>query len=377
MRERQIGKQEILFAVAFAVFLATVVLDMSLFDADGRLVQLFRYCGYALAVFKLFCGEHDRDHLTLYVAGIAVLIAGFAINRNRIMVLYALIIIAALSVDHTLVLKIHLIVQSIMLAMIVVFSQCGWLEDFVATSGSRFRHFLGFTYTTYPVFIFFFIMLDYICLRSGILRLWEYLAGMAVSVWFYAKTDTNFTFWLSVLMLTFFFVFGRALNRGYITCTFRKLFILAPWLIALITIAAQYFYNDQNEVMYKINDFIHGRLHLGHSGIEVYGLRPFGSVIEWIGNSYKDMNPAGYNMVDSSYLQIALQQGILLFVIILALFSYIIHRSIKCNRYYIAWSILFALMLSATESTLVNPVYSPFIMLAFCKMEKDGEVSDS
>ena len=371
MREKQIGIKDILFAMAVSAFLITVILDMSLAHTDGRMIQILRYAGYVLVIVKLLHDVYDRTQLTMYFAGFAVLLAGFVFNHNKVMILYSLVIMAAISINEFTVLKIWCIIQGLLLTTIILFSQLGFLEDYLFINNVRTRHFLGFAYTTTPPILFLFVLLEYICLRGGALKAWEFLAGVAVSVWLYIKTDTNFAFWISMLALFFFLIFGHSMKKGYITYTFRKLLVTAPWIMALVSIAAQFFFNPGNELHNRINNYIHGRLYLGKRGIESFGFHLFGSDIEWIGNSYGNMNPAGYNYVDSSYLQLALQQGIVFLVIVLALYSYIIYRSIKCEKYYFPWVIMFVLLLSVTEPRLVNPVFNPFIMLAFCKMEKD------
>ena len=226
------------------------------------------------------------------------------------MLLYSIVIIGTINIKSELVTKVYFVAQGIMVAFIVILSQMGLVEDFIVKTSDRTRHFLGFDYTTTPAILFLFMIMSYIFFKKGRLSFMEYLIGMLITILFYKWTDTTFAFWISVGTLTFFAFAQFFLVKGYITYTFRHLFCTVPWLAAIFSIWAQYSYNPNIGVWTKIDGIVHGRLRLGNEAISSYGFSLFEKNIAWIGFSYNDMNPKGYNYVDCSYLQIALQQGI-------------------------------------------------------------------
>lgn len=361
----------VMFIVAVSMFLVSVILDMSLIGLDGKITQAIRYTGYGLIIFKLFRDIYDRETIVKYLICMGILGAGIAFNHNKTMFLYSLIVLAAINMKSELLMKVYLIVQAIMVSGIVLLSQIGIIEDFVSKSAEETRHFLGFNYTTAAPIMFLFMIMSYIYIKKGKLSLFEYVIGMLITLYFYKMTDTTFAFLISIGTLTFFFLGQIFIKQGYITFTFRHVLCLIPWISAAVSIWAQYAYDSQNAIWTSLDELVHSRLKLGHEAIETYGFHLFGRSIEWVGNSYKDLSPKGYNYVDCSYLQIALQQGVLFLLIVLFMYSYVIYKMIKEEKYYGAWIGIFIAIFSMSEPRLVNLVFNPFVALTLTIIVKD------
>lgn len=373
IRERQregLDRDAVIYIVAVSMFLVSVIIDMSLLGMDGRLTQLLRYTGYGIILFKLARDIYDRNTLVKYMVILGMVVAGYVFNHNKVMLLYTLVVVAAINIESELLMKVYMIVQSILLVVIVWMSQVGLVLDVVSKSADRIRHYLGFDHATTAPILFLFIIMEYIYLRKGKLTVLEYAAGMGIVLYLYKLTDTNMAFWICVGTLTFFFAVQLFIDKGYITYTFRYILALSPWLAAALSIWAQWVYKAENPTWIKLNEFLHERLRLGYDAINTYGFKLFGQDIEWIGSSYK-ADLTGYNYVDCSYLQIALQQGLIFLVIVLAMYSYIILKMIKEKRYYGAWIGVFISVFSMTEPRLVNVVFNPFVILALTIITTD------
>ena len=109
---------------------------------------------------------------------------------------------------------------------------------------------------------------------------------------------------------------------------------------------------------------------MGRQGIEEYGLSLFGTKIEWVGYDADWESGMQYNYVDSSYLQIALEYGLIVLVIILILYAILIYASIRNKHTYLCWIVLIVLAFCVTEPRLVKIAYNPFLLLVVTELEK-------
>ncbi len=374
IRDRQregLDTDAVIFIVAVSMFLVSVIVDMSLLGIDTRVTQVLRYAGYGIILYKLVKDIYDRNTLVKYLVIFSMLIVGYVFNHNKVMLLYSLVVLAAINIESELLIKIYFAVQGMILLIIVTMSQLGMVLDYVNKSIDRTRHYLGFDHATTAPILFLFMIMEYIYIKKGRLTILEYLVGMGIVTYFYKLTDTNMAFWICVATLTFFFAVQLWIDKGYITETFRYLLALSPWFAAALSIWAQYSFKAENATWLKLDEFFHSRLRLGYEAINTYGFSLFGRDITWIGSSFKDTNPEGYNYVDCSYLQIALQQGVIFLCIVLAMYSYIILKMIREKKYYGAWICVFISVFSMTEPRLVNVVFNPFVILALTIITTD------
>ena len=374
IRERQkeeLDRDSVIFIVAVSMFLISVIIDMSLLNVDGRLTQALRYTGYGIILFKFVQDIYDRNMLVKYIVVFTMLGVGYVFNHNKVMLLYSLVVIAAINIESEILMKIYFVVQGILLAAIVLLSRMGYVLDYVHKGVDRIRHYLGFDYATTAPILFLFIIMEYIYIRKGKLTILEYAVGMGIVLYLYKLTDTNMAFLICVGTLTFFLIAQLFMEKGYITYTFRYLLGTTPWLAAMLSIWAQWAYKAENPMWNKLNELFHQRLQLGYCAINNYGFRLFGQDITWIGSSYK-ADLTGYNYVDCSYLQIALQQGLIFLVLVLAMYSYIILKMIAQKKYYGAWICVFISVFSMTEPRLVNVVFNPFVVLAVTIITSDA-----
>ncbi len=365
VKKKGFDYETVIFVIAVSLFLITVILDMSLIGIDGRVTQIIRYTAYGLVVIKsaagLFLRKYKWDELIKYLIAIVILGIGYIFNRNKVMLLYSIIAFAAVNIETELLMKVYFCVQGVLVTGIVILSRLGLIFDYIYEEPDRIRHFLGFEYTTYSPIFFLFMILEYVFIKKGKINIFEYLAGLSVSLILFKWTGTKFAFLASVATLTFFFATQIRMKKGVITQKIGIALCAIPWLSAALSIWAQAAYNENGAGWARINEILHQRLRLGHDAIGTYGFSLFGKVIDWVGSSYKEMVPENYNYVDCSYLQIALQQGFVFLILVLVLYTYSIIVMIKNKKYYGAWIIGIICLFSITEPRLVNVVFNPFV----------------
>ena len=151
----------------------------------------------------------------------------------------------------------------------------------------------------------------------------------------------------------------------------NKLIVLlsvSPVLCAAVMILSSMFYSAENIVTYSLDMLLTHRLYLGKKGIEVYGFSLFGQWVPMQGNGGTVETQTNYFFLDSSYLFILLQYGILIFALILIIILFINYRA-QINRDYI---LIIAVGIMAVqcmvEHHLMDVAYNPFLWAAFAEL---------
>lgn len=364
---------EIIYAIAFGMFMLSTLYETTewgLFNDTVQsqiliLTKLMRYGCYSLCLLKMLLEAiYERSRLVLFGMAAGLLVLSYLSCSNITLVLYFTMFIAAEGVESRWIIKIAVLCQAVILFVTAGMAQIGIIDNRVWDPTVRPRYFMGFSWVTTSAILFLFIVFEYIYLKKGILNVIEYIVGIIIAYWLYKMSDARMTFLISILVLTFFLVFGKMIANGKLTCSLEKIFIFVPFILGGFAMVMQYIYTPSSNILVKINDFLTGRLKWGRSGIDEYGLHLFGSPIEWVGYDSNWKNGMKYNYVDSSYLQIALEYGLVVLTIILILYALLIYTSIKNGNYYLCWIVMIILVFCITEPRLVKLAYNPFLLLA-------------
>ena len=382
IRKSFVSIEELPFFLAWGLFLSTMVLSLGIFYVNNSfLATLFkgiRYVAYAICLFRISkCVVPQKHILPLALLAGAFLLSGVA-TQNLTFPLYTLIFLAAIEVDGKLLVKVTVYIQGILLFLIVALSQCHIIEDYIFDITTRMRHGLGFSWTTTGPILFFYFCMGLIYLKEEELTIRHYAFLEIINLWLFHKTDSKMAFLLLSAVLLFFMLESLNHKKWSILSKFNKLYIVSPFLMFGFTLLIIKQYVRSNPTWTAINQIMSNRLTLAQDAFKTYGLKLLGQKIHWIGYDYSTLYrlPETYNYVDSSYLQIGFNNGVLFLLAIMLLYSYGIYKAIKNNDYYLVMLYLIILLLSLTEPRLLNLAYNPFPLLGLANIN-NREHADS
>lgn len=362
-----IDATELFFYLAYGVFLSYTLLCDTLFSKlfDLKFLQMIVF----FIILVLLCIRFWLDYnykfnvLYLIVAGIFSFVGIYAGNIRE-MVIIALFIVAAEGIDFDNILKESFIIISIFLIMTIILFFCGAFKS-VDVSWSRegsdvMRYSLGFSYTTYAsnyfltvVFIWTYLM------RKSETFILSYIVLLAANFFFYKMTDTRAVYYEVIFLL----IITALLKLSKIDIArykiFRILYDSSFIVLAFVSIFISYIFSDAVVWMRKLNYMLNYRLGYAHAALLRYPINLFGHKIQWVTNSTAYSK---YFYVDSSYVQIILRYGIVLFVILMIGFTGLIIKTVG-ERNSVAIIVLIMLAVhSVTDPQLLNLAYNPFLL---------------
>lgn len=379
----RISNRELIYLIAVANFMIACLLELTILwaeDSTGILSKLttgLKFLSMILCALKLVVQEYSKSTLALTILVLALFFAGMILTGNVYIFMCAVLVLAAKDCNREDVLVTTFMVQALILTFFTVMSLNGVITNYDFTIDGRIRFGLGFAWCTTAPIIFYFLMLQYICLRKSKITIVELVLMETINLFFYKWTCTRMTFFVSTIFIFCFFVIRVWQNR-FVKRRMKQhkivlgVMISIPFVLSLISYFTSYLYNENKEIWIDLNYFLSNRLRLGKSAIDEFGISFFARRIEWIGSSALGIEPDGYNYVDSSYLQLLLNYGILIFLCILALYCYGIYKMNLERDLFIEIVILFVLIHSLTEPRLINIAFNPLFILFFCESKHAG-----
>lgn len=220
------------------------------------------------------------------------------------------------------------------------------------------RYSLGYIFNTLPANYFFQFTVIYLFYREKKIKLIEMLFLLLINYRIYIYTDTKSAFFFSLLALSIFFLVKLfKIPKFLINWINRNLIIVAVF----IPIFLSYNYGSGMSIYISLNKILTNRLMLGFRAINEYGFSWFGQYIRIVmGEDVSQFNR--YFYIDSSFLSIAVRQGIIFLFLIIC--GYIIlsnHKAVKNNLYYmLAFSVI--TLHGMFDPQFLELVYNPLLL---------------
>jgi hypothetical protein len=326
----------------------------------GKLFALARLAAYALICVKLLWDVWERrfdfkDYIIIVAAGMLLLLTARHSGKKDYL-LYWAFIAAAHDVDYRKIIRYSLIVH--LLAMAVIFGGCllHVIPNSVNIRGDgTARYSLGFFYGGLLAHFTLYTILMWIYVRAKAVRNWELLVMLGLNVSIYAATDTRSPFALGCIAIIGSFVLKYCNMNKFIHNCCRVISVgMVPVVVASV-LGISYQYDSSVNWMAWINRLVNGRFQLGHNAIFTYGISAFGQKIEWsVGK--------GYNYVDSSFLKMLLDQGIVFFLVIVSVIVILKITAAKKNDIYLLWVLFIVVVHAAFDDQLLWIGCNSFMM---------------
>lgn len=364
---------EQIYLLLFCVLIGYHFFLTTMFSIEWpSLIQFYLNSGIVL-VLVLKTGGDDKYNVRELII-IALLGAAFLLswrhNENEEILLCMLVIWGARKINFEKILKVFFIVISVLLVFTVICSLTGQVENLIFYQGDRrARMAFGVCYPTDFSAYVFFLSVVYCYLRKEKLRYLETIgvAALGILVYYFcdARMNTICLLLTSVLFSILIFMRRRQKKKGKeyeMHKALAYLLALSPTICGAVMILLSMFYSSQNRFFSLLNSMLNNRIYYGHKGMEIYGIPLWGQYIPMRGNGGTTDVIRNYFFLDSSYIYILLQFGVLTLVTVLICWCLVSFKAVR----YKNWGLLLAVALIAVqcmvEHHMMAIVYNPFLM---------------
>lgn len=329
-----------------------------------------------LGLFAVSCIKYIKLDANLLLA---VIFGGVGVfiklkSDNVFFIDMAVILYASYRHNFKDIAKTCLVVTFVTCAGIILLSQVGVIQDYAFSRGKEVRHGLGFLWTTYASLYYLNCVFLYIYLRKENITVYECLGIMAINLLLYFWTDSrnSLIFVTLALALTLFFKYvkhGEVFKKlvGYLS-------IGALVVFAVASFAAIFVYDSTSTQWLALNKITSNRLQQSQNFVKENGITPFGQDIEFssialqVGKNgietLSKANPEGSkNYVDNGYLNLLLLDGVVMFVIVMAMIIICAINANKLQNYYLSFILLLYATASLVDHLLFYLLYNSFIFI--------------
>ena len=330
---KDIWKKLSIAAVFIYVFAAILFDSKYAFNTDMHILfPLMRGVCYLIVLSKGLLDLLNRRYTIREIfIGVFVSILLFIIayeSKIKNPLIYWIFILALHDTDYWKILKYSAIAHIFAIVVVVISAYSGIIENYYTMrSDQTIRWGLGFQYVSLSANYFFYFILIWVAYRREKISIIEILVFFLIQIFLFYKTDTKSAFIFGILALAGAAALKYIRPVKYWNKFYTAISVLLAPISAVSISFITYMYNPQNQILAALNNLVTGRLNLGKLGIEQFGISLFGKYIDWNAGTITDGSV--YNYVDSSYIQILLNYGIVGLILVLTLlviFGWLIYK---------------------------------------------------
>jgi len=343
---------ELMALVALGIFLTVSILNVTFYARymPGTVYKLaIAFSIFLLFVKEMFKRKYDyRALIGLFATILIYFIVGKMTVLGSEVPVSILFIYALRDVPFKKVAQTSLVVSTCLLFFIIVSAKVGIITNYIEVSESRVRSYLGFRYALFPSMLLMDIVAIVFYLKQNKIQYWKWLLLSLSVYWVYDQTDSRLTFFSSCILLACSLLikwFPELLSKlGYVFKAFKLTFIVN----AIISFWVSFTYLNSgysfiNDLLFKVNHMLGGRLYLANKSLNLYGFGLLGRPVEWHGNGLTVegiRNYQTYLYVDNLYVQILQRFGLLILGLVLSVLSLTLLKVIKKRQWVLAFILI-------------------------------------
>lgn len=335
--------------VALGIFLTVSILNVTFYARymPGTVYKLaIAFSIFLLFVKEMFKRKYDyRALIGLFATILIYFIVGEMTVLGSEVPVSILFIYALRDVPFKKVAQTSLVVSTCLLFFIIVSAKVGIITNYIEVSESRVRSYLGFRYALFPSMLLMDIVAIVFYLKQNKIQYWKWLLLSLSVYWVYDQTDSRLTFFSSCILLACSLLikwFPELLSKlGYVFKAFKLTFIVN----AIISFWVSFTYLNSgysfiNDLLFKVNHMLGGRLYLANKSLNLYGFGLLGRPVEWYGNGLTVEGVRNYQTyylyVDNLYVQVLQRFGLLILGLMLSVLTLTLSKIIKKRQWVLA-----------------------------------------
>ena len=374
--------------VALGIFLTVSILNVTFYARymPGTVYKLaIAFSIFLLFVKEMFKRKYDyRALIGLFATILIYFIVGKMTALGSEVPVSILFIYALRDVPFKKVAQTSLVVSTCLLFFIIVSAKVGIITNYIEVSGSRVRSYLGFRYALFPSMLLMDIVAIVFYLKQNKIQYWKWLLLSLSVYWVYDQTDSRLTFFSSCILLACSLLikwFPELLSKlGYVFKAFKLTFIVN----AIISFWVSFTYLNSgysfiNDLLFKVNHMLGGRLYLANKSLNLYGFGLLGRPVEWYGNGLTVegiRNYQTYLYVDNLYVQILQRFGLLILGLMLSVLTLTLSKVIKKRQWVLAFILIMMSFHSMIDDLNFYLHYNIFWILVGTLIYPDYQFSD-
>lgn len=320
----KLKKKENLFYVAYVLFLISIMISCSKYCVKEN-IQFFSHIiqiiSCIIAMIKIVIDaiqifKSKNYKINYFIIAICIsMIISFFITKSMTLVYFPVLIMSSKDVEFKKIVKVTLVIQILNLIFMIISCKMNIIEDLIVYRENFLRHSLGSASPNCLILQVFQICMLYVLVESNEKKIYSFLILGVIASVIYFITDSRMGIFCILLLIIAYYISDLEFVKRLLD-KLKIFFKALPILLASVVIVLTFLHKTYN--LEKLDIVSTSRLQYSSEAVEKYGIKLFGNKIVWIGQRTDVENDgSAYNYVDSSYLNILLNFGVVVFAFIL------------------------------------------------------------
>lgn len=378
----------------FILYYCALFMEATSLEVDYPYIEIIakyvRYVAYLLFFLRIIflLPEYKKNILSdkwkskafiikcIYVL-IAIMFISILINffttKNKRIIFLILVLLASYKTDYNKIIKTTMKLQIILTSILVLLSILGVTQNFIVPRKDKglLRYSLGFVYTTNLAQMIVFSSILYLYTEKLNVKIKDLFVIQTLNVFTYFITNsrTEFIMLEVILLITFIWKLLAKVKKGSIiektkkiySSIFSHTFFIYPFISLIIVMCY-----PLGGIWNKFNVILSNRLQQTYDNIIIYGIKPFGEKINFLGLGLKDKIQYGNyksNFVDNEYIKMMFTEGWIFAICFIAILSLLLIMLYKTKKYKEVMLCSIYLMFSLINPRIVNILYCPILFM--------------
>lgn len=350
----------LIFYIAYSMLLFSIM--FSNVHYINKFINTIENIGLLILILNIFIQDikyPKKSMLLIIILTIPVLISSLICNE-RVILKLILLIISSKQLDFNRFIKYDLIIRIIFLFLVLFLYKINLTTIIeIYRSDGTFRNSMGFIHpNTFGTIVFVICCeVTYLCKnRKNII----YYATMLLLSIMIEKVADSRTSQIGIILLMIFNFIDDFMPTN-LKFKMYKIIKYVPLILITLSFIISFAYANGNKLAIELDKLLSKRIYYSYAFIEEYGLKPFGTTVEFIYNNFDQSKELW--VLDNAYLLLMIRYGIIVSIMfILGLYS-IIKKLLKeenNSKLIIIFAIYF--IISFIETSIFKIQYNPFLV---------------
>lgn len=366
------------------IYIAYLFLETTVFELawPNHFLGYTRLLLLLIILLRMFlCRQYTGTEMLLCAVIMAVF--GIAARENAFPEVINImpLLIGGKGISFRKILKVYLSVTVTLLLVTAAAALTGHIENLVYyQEGRNMRMSFGIIYPTDFSAHVLYSVLAWCYLRKEKIKYIELavIGGLGIFVYAFCQARLN-TICLFLIVVLFGYYKIQCMRAGkkgknYEMHPFLSMILaLAPVLCAGFMLFLSRIFRPENPFMGFLDNILSQRLLYGRKAFDVYGVSWLGKIIPMQGNGGNVQAVEDYFFLDSSYLFVLFQYGILVLFVVLGIMTVTNFRARKNKEWITLLTLLVVSVQCMIEHHLMSVAYNPFLWMLFAQTAEEQD----
>ena len=359
----KIGVNKIYNYIFYFAYFLMLLSDM--FSEVKYVNNYLNYIDYISIILLLFLIilENRESNIKFILFSFILLILGFIsvyFSNNKELLKLFLLIISFRKINFDKFIKTDFIIKSCLIILVLLFNYLGFTNKIEIYRDGIFRNSFGFSHPNKLGLYLMMVCLDLYYIYRNKNMIFPLIISLLISLFIYLFVDSRTSIVIILIIPVLIFITRRnykLLDNKLVEFVLKNMFLI----ITFITIILSLKVNSNIKFISNLNELLSYRLTLNNYFLNIYDINLFGNYVK----------TDGIYILDSSYINILLRFGIILFIFIYYCFNKSIKIMYKEKNYCLIIIFLVLFIYGFSESFLYKISANAFL-LYFSNIYKKG-----